>query len=239
MIMILTIAPDKGKQEINLYLQDIPVINQFVQRETEMRELERYFFEKHTVTPQRRIVIVHGPHGIGKTQLAVEFAREHRRRFSSIIWLDGSSEVSLKQSFADMMQKLPQDDLTANGVEMLKHPDIDVEVAVRECLLWLSLPLNHRWLLIMDGVDSKFYDTKDYHPYDVSNYFPHADQGSILITSRLASQQRHGLGLMVETMNAERSRAILENNAGGVVNGELTVAYLKARIGKLTHLNRC
>jgi superfamily II DNA or RNA helicase len=239
MIMILTIAPDKGKHEINLCLRGVPVINQFVQREAEMRELERYFLEKPTATPRRRVVVVHGPGGIGKTQLAVEFAREYRRRFSSIIWLDGSSEASLKQSFADMIQKLPHDDLTADGVESLKHPVIAVEVAVCECLRWLSLPSNHQWLLIMDNVDRAFYNMDDQQAHEVKNYFPYADQGSILITSRLASLQKYGLGLMVETINAEQSRAILENNAGGAVNGELTVAYLKARIWKLTHLNRC
>jgi hypothetical protein len=236
MIMILTIAPDKGKHEINLCLRGVSVINQFVQREAEMRELERYFLEKQTVTPRRRVAVVHGPGGIGKTQLAVEFAREYRRRFSSIIWLDGSSEASLKQSFADMIQKLPQDDLTADGVESLKHPVIDVEVAVRECLRWLSLSSNDQWLLIMDNVGRDVYGGRDFYSldrqqaYNVEDYFPYADRGSILITSRLASLQQHGLGLRVEKINAEQARAILENNAGGAVNGELTVAYLKARI---------
>lgn len=215
--LVLARSQYDGKHKIDFSLRGVPVVSQFVRRDAEMRELVHFFLEKPAATSRRRVFVVHGLGGIGKTQLAVEFAREHHRRFSSVIWLDGPSEASLKQSFAGMAQRLPQDELTADGVEMLKHSAIDVDVAVRECFRWLSLTSNFQWLLIFDNVDRDFHNKDDPQAYDVKGYFPHADHGSILITSRLASLQRHGSGLKVGTATTEQARAILENNAGRVV----------------------
>lgn len=179
--------------------------------------------------------MVHGLGGIGKTQLAVEFAREHRRRFSGIFWLDGSSESSLKQSFVGMAQRLPQGDLTTDGMNMLERSTIDFNAAVRECLQWLSLRSNRQWLLIFDNVDRDYHDKDDSEAYNVKDYFPHADHGSILITSRLASLQKLGSGLKIETVTAEQARAILENNAGRVVSGEPTILFAKMKTSLLTN----
>jgi len=218
---------DNGKHKLEFSLRGVPVVGQFVQRDTEMRELERFFFEKPaatekpTTTSRRKVFVIHGLGGIGKTQLAVEFARKHHRRFSSVIWLDGSSETSLKQSFTNMMQRLPQDELTTDGVEILNHSKIDVNAAVRECLQWLSLMSNYQWLIVFDSVDRDPYDKDDLHAYNINDYFPQADQGSVLITSRLASLRRHGLGLKVGTVTKEQARAILESHAGRAVEGKL------------------
>ena len=218
---------DNGKHKLDFSLRGVPVVGQFIQRDAEMQELECFFFkkpattEKPTATSRRKVFIIHGLGGIGKTQLAVEFARKHHCRFSSVVWLDGSSETSLKQSFTNMMQRLLQDELTTHGVEILKHSGIDVNVAVRECLQWLSLISNYQWLIIFDNVDRDPYDKDDLHAYNVHDYFPQADQGSILITSRLASLRRHGLGLKVGTVTKEQARAILESHAGRVVKGKL------------------
>jgi hypothetical protein len=162
---------------------------------------------------------MHGLGGIGKTQLAVEFARKHQRRFSGIFWLDGSSEGSLKQSFVNMVQRLPRGQLTTNGEGLLSHATVEADVAVRKCLQWLCIPSNPNWLLIVDNVDRDYHDQDDPQAYNVKEYFPCADHGSILITSRLAGLQRLGSGVKVETVAAEQARAILENNAGRAVKG--------------------
>ena len=202
-------------------------MGKFVQRDAEMRELERWLIDKTATTHRRKVVVLHGLGGIGKTQLAVEFARKHHHAFSSVFWLDGSSEVGLKQSFAGILQRLPRDELTADGVEMLKQSAIDVDLAVRECLRWLSLPSNQDWLLIFDNVDRDFHNKDDTGAYDVKTYFPSTDCGSVLVTSRLANLQRLlGLGIKIETVGTEQAREILENSAGRVIEGEFSVAYL-------------
>ncbi|KAF1952142.1 hypothetical protein CC80DRAFT_495479, partial [Byssothecium circinans] len=206
-----------GKHKIDFRLQGMPIVGKFVQRDAEMQELERRLISNITTTSQRKVVVLHGLGGIGKTQLAVQFARKHHHTFSSVFWLDGESEASLKQSFASMAQRLPQDELTVDGVEMLKHSAIDVNVAVRECFRWLSLTRNQHWLLIYDNVDRDYHDKDDVQAYNVKTYFPSADYGSILVTSRLASLQRLGSGLKVGTVEMEQARDILESNAGRMV----------------------
>lgn len=195
-------------------------MSQFVARDAEMQKLERFLLDNSSAKSRRRVVILYGLGGIGKTQLAVEFAREHQHRFSAIFWLDGSSKARLKQSFVNMAQRLPCVDLAADVVQMLKHSTIDADAVVRECLRWLSRPSNHHWLLIVDNVDRDHYDQEDLQAYNIKEYFPNADHGSILITSRLASLQTLGSGVKVGTVVAEQARAILENNAGRVITGE-------------------
>jgi len=184
-----------------------------------MRELERLLIHDVATRSRRNVVVVHGMGGIGKTQLAVEFARKHQHSFSGIFWLDGSSETSLKQSFVGMMGRLPRNELAANGTEAFGHSIADADAAVRECLRWLSLSSNHRWLLIVDNVDRDHTDRDDSQAYNIKEYFPHADHGSIMITSRLASLRRHGPGVKIKTVAAAQARAILESNAEREVKG--------------------
>jgi hypothetical protein len=219
----LTVTADNGKHKITFNLRGVPLVNQFVQRYAETQKLEQLLISTSSKTRRRQIVVLHGLGGIGKTQLAAEFVREQHHNFSAVFWLDGSSEASLKQSFAEILQWLPQDELTVDGVEMLRHSAPDVDVAVRECVRWLSLPSNQHWLLVFDNVDRDFHGKHDPQAYNIKDYLPYADHGSILITSRLASLQRHGSELKVGVVNAEQATAILENNAGKKIMSRSTV----------------
>jgi hypothetical protein len=164
---------------------------------------------------------------VGETQLAVEFARKHQHQFSAVFWLNGSSEASLKRSFVDMAQRLLRNELTADGVQKLSQATVEAEAAVRECQQWLCVPSNSHWLLIIDNVDRDHQDRDDLQAYNVKKYFPDADHGSILITSRLSSLQRLDSGVKVGTVAAEQARAILENNAGRVVKGMRRALFTK------------
>jgi hypothetical protein len=207
----------------------VPVVGQFVDRPAEMATIEQLLLEvspttlseTSPTTRHRKVVVVHGIGGIGKTQLAVDFVRKHHYRFSAVFWLDGSSEASLKQSFVHMAQRLPRSELTADGAAQLSDATVEAEVAVRECQRWLSVPSNPHWLLVIDNVDRDHHDQEDPQAYNVQTYLPHADHGLILITSRLAGLQRRlGSGVKVGTVSAEQARAILENNAGRVIEGK-------------------
>jgi hypothetical protein len=212
-------VPGVSKHKIDFSLRGVPIVSQFVARDAEMQALEKVLVDTAPTTTSRNVVIVHGLGGIGKTQLVVKFARKHQRWFSAIFWLDGSSEASLKQSFVDIAQRLPRGKLTADGVQMHSQATVEAEVAVRECRQWLCAPSNPHWLLIIDNVDRDHLNKDDAQAYNVKQYFPDADHGSILITSRLASLQRLGSGVKVGAVAAEQARAILENNAGRAIQG--------------------
>jgi tetraacyldisaccharide-1-P 4'-kinase len=152
------------------------MVSQFVYRPAEMVAIEQLLLEASPTTlsaaspttrRRRKLVVVHGLGGIGKTQLAVEFARKHPQRFSAVFWLDRSSEASLKQSFVNIVQRLPRSELTADGAAQLSDATAKAEVAVRECQRWLSIPSNPHWLLIIDNVDRDHHDRENPQPYNV------------------------------------------------------------------------
>jgi hypothetical protein len=67
---------------------------------------------------RRKIRVLYSLGGIGKTQLAIEYARLHKAAYSSFGWLDGKTEESLIQSFLAIMPRLPKGQIR----------DIDIQV---------------------------------------------------------------------------------------------------------------
>jgi len=53
-----------------------------------------------------RTVVLHGLGGIGKTQLAITYAKRHKDNYSAIFWLNIKDEDSLKQSFANVAKQI-------------------------------------------------------------------------------------------------------------------------------------
>ncbi|KAL9633792.1 MAG: hypothetical protein Q9164_004484 [Protoblastenia rupestris] len=80
-------------------LTGLPVVGNFVNRQTEMGQIEDSLLPS-TTQDRRRIHVLHGLGGIGKTQLAIAFARKHQERYSAILWLNGNSKDTLSQCLA-------------------------------------------------------------------------------------------------------------------------------------------
>jgi Cdc6-like AAA superfamily ATPase len=97
------------KHKVPFSLKGVPLVNRFVRRDAEMRELEEFFHRNKPCSTRRKVLLIYGLGGIGKTQLAIEFAREHQDRYSAVFWLNGSSKDMLQQSFVDIARRLPQD----------------------------------------------------------------------------------------------------------------------------------
>src|SRR5262245_48847875 len=131
------IRTDSGKYRVAFSLKGVPLVNKFVGRDDEMQQLEYNFLT--SLSRRRKVFTVYGMGGIGKTQLAVEFARKYNTRYSAIFWLNGSSKDQLRQSFADVACRLPPDQLAADTAEALQQSQIDVDAIVKEVLRWLAL----------------------------------------------------------------------------------------------------
>jgi len=211
---------ENAKYQIPFSLRGVPLTDHFVQRPDEMKQL-RDFFQPSSPSHQRETFVVHGLGGMGKTQLCVEFVREHKDLFSAVLWLDGSSRDALRQSLAEAAQRLP-----AGGATPTSTPPraaADVQESIDILLQWLSLPDNTRWLLVFDNVDRDWQSTPpDPQAYDFQEFLPFADHGNVLVTTRLGRLQRPQAHLHLYSTNEQLSREILETRAGKKVCGMRT-----------------
>jgi hypothetical protein len=156
------------------------------------------------------VAILYGLGGIGKTQLAIHFARLHQDDFSAIFWLNGKNQKVLIHSLAELLPKLP-------GINMIVNPktEKEIEQAAREVLQWLAAPGNSKWLLIFDNIDKYSAAKKSgSDAYDIARFFPSTDHGSIIITTRVTRLGELGSPYPVETLQFDEAATLLINSTG-------------------------
>ena len=69
----------------------------FVGRDAEIQHMENVLLPGSD-SVQRTILVLGGMGGIGKTQLATTYCKRHGGSYSSVFWLNATSEVTLKSS---------------------------------------------------------------------------------------------------------------------------------------------
>lgn len=195
-------------------LSGVPEIEQFVGRKEELSTVKDSFQGDGS---QRKIVLLHGLGGIGKTQLAVTFVKEHRDTYSAILWLNGKNEDTLKQSFAGIAKRLHNEYPSSTLLRTTtKEKNLDRVVAVIK--EWLSLRENTRWMLVFDNIDNpKLSGIEDPQAYDIRLYFPEAHQGSILITTRSSRLKIGKVVSVKKLLDIQESIAILVSTSGRVI----------------------
>jgi tetratricopeptide (TPR) repeat protein len=213
---------DFGDYQIAFSLEGVPRARQFVDRPAEMAELERVLMPRTGQSQRQEIHVLHGLGGMGKTQLAVEFARRHHRRFSSVFWLDGRSEDTLKRSIASCASRIPRGQVSETSMEYIVDSSTDIDAVVKDVMAWLARPDNTAWLLIFDNVDREYKaQGGDPNAYDVKRYLSGADHGSVLVTTRLARLEQLGDSQQLGKVSKEQGQAIF-------------TSWYKKRHGKLT-----
>ncbi|KAL4935205.1 hypothetical protein BDV06DRAFT_133555 [Aspergillus oleicola] len=139
----------------------------FIGRDKELDMIEEMLQPLPESQEQQRLVLG-GMGGIGKTQLAIAYAKSGRQSYNSIFWLNAGSEATLKDSFLSIVKQIIR----------VQQPDkLKAEDAVIHTCQWLSDIRNTRWLLIFDNYD-------DPNEFEIERYYPHASHGVILITTR-------------------------------------------------------
>ena len=200
-------------------LVSFPDAAQFVARETELSKMHE-LLQGHS---SRSCVALHGLGGIGKTQLAIAYARRHMEKYTAIFWLNANDEDSLKLSFRDVAQQvLRHCPLTSVLSSVDQDKDLDLVVsAVKD---WLDFPRNTRWLMIYDNFDNpKIPGNPDDLAFDIRQFLPRSNHGSIIITTRL-SQVKQGKRIHIQKLlDVREGLEILSNMSGrkGIENGML------------------
>ncbi|GHO90147.1 tetratricopeptide repeat protein [Reticulibacter mediterranei] len=146
----------------------------FTGRDDLLEQLARHLSREKpgdATTPRRALLsqpqAIKGLGGIGKTQIAVEYAyrsREHGDH-THILWINAASEEVIITSFQTLAQLLPD---FADKDEKNQH---ELIAAIKR---WLER-CQESWLLIFDNADDLAL---------VQPYIPQQGQGSILLTTR-------------------------------------------------------
>ncbi|KAL4975282.1 hypothetical protein BDW66DRAFT_167301 [Aspergillus desertorum] len=197
-----TAQEDTKKFHIPLDLSAVAAIEEFIGQEEKLNCLWDYLQPASSQT--RKVAVLDGLGGIGKTQLAMYFARKHKNEFTAIFWLNGKDQSAL-------MQGQPIEEQAVNEEEAVQRAN--------QVLQWLARPGNTSWLIIFDNIDQ--YSPIQGHGhcgYDVYEFFPKADHGSIMITSRLQGLTELGKSFPVQKLIYKDATQLLLQSSGFSVN---------------------
>jgi hypothetical protein len=192
-------------------LYGVPEIEEFVGRTVELSKIEKAFQRNGS---ERTIVVLHGLGGVGKTQLAIKYLKDHRETYSATFWLNGRTEDTLKQSIVDMARRLHSEHENSPLLKSAAESK-DVDQVVASIRKWLSIKENNRWILVFDNVDNpKTAGNEDSQAYDIRLYFPEAHHGSIIIATRSSSLRIGKVIPVPKLQDTEESISILRLMSG-------------------------
>jgi tetratricopeptide (TPR) repeat protein len=195
---------------VGLNLASFPEATQFVAREKELSKMHELLHGHNS----RSCVVIHGLGGMGKTQLAITYAKRHKEKYTAIFWLNANDENSLKLGFWDVAQQVLENHPSTS---MLASVDLsgNFDQVVKAVHAWLDIKKNTRWLMIYDNYDNpKTAENTDSSAVDIRRFLPRSDHGSIIITTRWA-QVSQGQRIHVEKLlNIQEGLEILSNTSG-------------------------
>ncbi|KAI9761267.1 MAG: hypothetical protein M1840_001991, partial [Geoglossum simile] len=154
---------------------------QFVGREDILSQVEEQLQIRHRVS-------LHGLGGIGKSQIAIEYAYRFRNNNpkAHVFWVYAASAVRFYQSYEDVARKLK--------LPRVDDPDVDARELVSD---WFNNDDNGHWLIILDNADDSdlFFPSTDFDtPFTQINvtkrplvdYLPRRldSQHSLIVTTR-------------------------------------------------------
>lgn len=142
--------------------------------------------------------VINGPAGIGKTQIALEYAYRYREEYEAVLWANADSREILASDFESIAE-------TLNLPEKSRQNQSIVVDAVRR---WLRTTAG--WLLILDNVS----DIKM-----VRDFLPAGGRGHILMTTRAPLPSTFALNIEIQKMKPEDETLFLLRRAGIIPAG--------------------
>lgn len=191
-------------------MPEVSHVERFVGRDEELHRIH----EELQYDGSRKTVVVHGLGGMGKTQLALAYAQQHRDEYSAVFWLNSKDVDTLKQGYVTAAKRLFRDHPTLIHLKGIAE-GADLNEAMEAVKRWLSNFQNDRWLIIYDNYDTPMLPGGDkVGTFDIRPLLPEVHHGAILVTTR-SSQLRLGHTIAVKKLqNINHSLEILSHASG-------------------------
>jgi hypothetical protein len=167
----------------------------------------------------RKVVILHGLGGIGKSSIALEYSYRYSASYTAVFWADATTEASLFQaargiaehlvshyasqgiSYGEIATFLRLGGLLGRDGEIMAVEAKEGQVAGR-MNEWLAIEGNGRWLLVLDNYD-------DIGAINIHHLLPTCDAGHVIITSRRSNLQQVGTPLEIDEIDQQSGISLL------------------------------
>ncbi|GLY99021.1 FxSxx-COOH system tetratricopeptide repeat protein [Actinoplanes sp. NBRC 103695] len=154
---------------------------------------------------------VHGYGGIGKTQIAVEYAYRFQEEYDLVWWVAADDDAAIRRSLVSLAQRLGlagsmnHDDVIGYVLDTLRRGD-----------------MHKKWLLIFDNAGP---------PESIQDYRPRGGSGHVVVTSRSNKWRDRGTAVSVDVFTEEESIEMLAKRWHGLDAAQ--ARFLANRLGNL------
>jgi hypothetical protein len=190
----------------------IPLNREFTGRDVLLQSV----FDRLTASGTAVVQALHGMGGVGKTQVAARYAREHWSRYRIVWWIAAEAPALIGARFAELAAVLG-----------LVRPGDEAGVVVERVMAHLRGTAD--WLLVFDNADS---------PADVEKWLP-GGGGHVVITSRVGGWDHLGGSVEIAEMDRVEAVALLRRRMPGLSDDDADrLANTLGEACRLTQRNR-
>ncbi len=180
----------------------------FTGREAPLKRLKQFLEENGTVAVTQPVSIS-GLGGIGKTQLALEYAhKSYPDMYRAVFWVDAAEESTLQAGY----------DYLAHMLELPERNEQKLDRRIQAVKRWMEGHTN--WLLILDNADNLQL---------ARSFLPVKHHGHVLLTTRSQIVGTIARQIEIEKMEPAEGLLFLLKRAG-IVQHEANIATLAADV---------